>query len=85
MKTSIIALVGAIFAPTVLAGLTTSICNSIGGKQIQNDGICTSAGAKALGKGICCFDHSNAQVLQQYSANCDELSGTAQATGNPCA
>lgn len=53
MKTSIAAfLVGALFAPMALAGLTTSICNSIGGKNLGDDSICRKAGAKALGKGV---------------------------------
>ncbi|KAH8840849.1 hypothetical protein MCOR27_000432 [Pyricularia oryzae] len=85
MKTSIAAfLVGALFAPMALAGLTTSICNSIGGKNLGDDSICRKAGAKALGKGLCCFDRSNALIVEKYNANCDDLSGTVQALNNPC-
>ncbi|KAK2008882.1 hypothetical protein LZ32DRAFT_661701 [Colletotrichum eremochloae] len=71
-----------VFATLAVAQSTTFLCNDIGGKVIQDAGICTGAGGKELGKGICCI--ANAVAESKFDIACDDANGTSQNTNNPC-
>ncbi|EXF82163.1 hypothetical protein HER10_EVM0002882 [Colletotrichum scovillei] len=82
MKTTIATLV--LFVTMGLSAKTTSLCRDVGNKVIEDNGVCSTAGGAPLGKGICCFDQSNALVKSRFDIACDDKLGTVQSTGEAC-
>ncbi|OHE98209.1 hypothetical protein CORC01_06406 [Colletotrichum orchidophilum] len=82
MKTTIATLV--LFVTVGLGANTTSLCNDVGNKVVEDKGVCSRAGGVPLGKGICCFDQSNALVQSKFDIACDDKLGTVQYIGEAC-
>ncbi|KAK2051958.1 hypothetical protein LY76DRAFT_598979, partial [Colletotrichum caudatum] len=81
MKATLV--VSALYATLAVAqSNSTFVCTDIGNKVIQTASLCTGAGGKELGKGICCI--TTAQAEANFDIACDDANGTTEKTGETC-